>query len=104
TNFSAYPINKNMPRTWYLHLYQLMKDVHDLFTIHKLEYWIQGGTLLGAVRHKGIIPWDDDLDINIQLKDKDLFISLIPLLESLEYEVTEVWFGYKIAHKSVFDF
>ena len=94
----------SMPDAWYLHLYQLMKDVHELFTLYKLEYWIQGGTLLGAVRHKGIIPWDDDIDINIQLKDKDLFISLIPILEELGYEISEVWFGYKIAHNEVFEF
>ncbi len=93
-----------MPDAWYLHLYQLMKDVHELFTLNKLEYWIQGGTLLGAVRHKGIIPWDDDIDLNIKLTDKELFISLISALEKLNYEVAPVWFGYKIAAPDVFTF
>lgn len=93
-----------MPEAWYLHLYQLMKDVHELFTLNKLEYWIQGGTLLGAVRHKGIIPWDDDIDINMRLSDKNVFISLIPVLEELGYDISEVWFGYKIAHSQVFTF
>lgn len=93
-----------MPDAWYLNLYQLMKDVHELFTLNKLEYWIQGGTLLGAVRHKGIIPWDDDIDLNIKLIDKELFISLIPELEKLNYDISEVWFGYKIASKNIFTF
>jgi len=93
-----------MPDEWYLHLYQLMKDIHELFTLHKLEYWAQGGTLLGAIRHKGIIKWDDDLDINIKLKDKELFVSLIPILEKLNYEVTPTWFGYKVVHQHIFTF
>jgi len=94
----------SMPSRWYQHLYQLMKDVHEVFTCNKLEYWIQGGTLLGAVRHQGIIPWDDDIDINIKLQDKELFISLIPFLKRLQYKVIPVWFGYKIAAKEVFTF
>src|SRR5579863_2102813 len=96
--------NQLMPDVWYLHLYQLMKDTHELFTLNKLEYWIQGGTLLGAVRHKGIIPWDDDIVINIKLEDEELFKSLIPVLESLGYDISKVWFGYKIAASEVYSF
>jgi cytidyltransferase-like protein len=92
-----------MPPMWYQHLYQLMKDVHEIFSYNKLEYWIQGGTLLGAVRHNGIIPWDDDIDINIKKKDEALFLSLIPLLKRLGYTVEPVWFGYKIAVEEVFE-
>ena len=48
-----------------LSLYQMIKDVDELFCKHKIEYWAIGGTLLGAVRNHGIIPWDHEPDIDI---------------------------------------
>lgn len=43
---------------------------------HELTYWIEGGTLLGAVRHNGFIPWDDDGDVSMPRKDFQRFLTL----------------------------
>ena len=47
----------------------LLKVLADAMTRNGLDYWLESGTLLGAVRHKGFIPWDDDIDISVTRED-----------------------------------
>ena len=79
-----------------LQLYQLMKDVHEVFISKNIKYWAIGGTLLGAARHHGIIPWDDDLDICIDKNQEVDFIALKPIFKQLKYDVVPCFFGYQI--------
>lgn len=54
----------------------LAMQIDKLCENHHLRYYMIGGTLLGAVRHKGYIPWDDDLDIAMFRADYDKFVNL----------------------------
>lgn len=56
---------------------------------HNLRYYMTGGTLLGAVRHKGYIPWDDDIDMTMPMPD---YLRLIDILKEDEhYEVLSIY-------------
>ena len=66
-------------------LYKLMKFIHDTLTKNKIKYFMVGGTLLGAVRHQGIIPHDDDGDICIFKKDVPKLRKLFDVFEKNGY-------------------
>lgn len=56
---------------------RMLKIVHYLCEQHGIQYFMVGGSLLGAIRHKGFIPWDDDLDIGMTRKDYEKFVQVV---------------------------
>lgn len=57
---------------------EIFTEIDRICVKHNLRYYAIGGTCLGAVRHQGFIPWDDDLDIAMPEKDFKAFMSIAP--------------------------
>ncbi len=55
--------------------YQVLKLTDEVFSRHQIVYWAWAGTLLGAVRHGGFIPWDFDTDVCILEKDIEVLLD-----------------------------
>ena len=68
-DFSKYNGEGTILRKAQLRMLDILIEVDKICRKHNITYWLDGGTCLGAVRHKGFIPWDDDIDISVMRKD-----------------------------------
>jgi len=70
-----YKVSDNMKKIWAVQL-DLLKKFREVCEKNNLKYYIIYGTLLGAVRHKGFIPWDDDVDVAMPREDFEKLIEI----------------------------
>lgn len=69
-------------------LIEMLSDLSFACEKHGIDYFGGGGTAIGAVRHRGIIPWDDDIDISFRYQDQDRLIEAVKKEFGDKY-----WFG-----------
>lgn len=79
----------------------LLQQIDGICERHHISYWLSGGSMLGAVRHGGFIPWDDDLDIELPRTD---FLRLMKILErelpgdmALQWHTTDANYFFQFA-------
>ena len=63
-------------KAMHLNLKKLLAKYQEVCKKYRLRYWATGGTLLGAVRHQDIIPWDDDIDVGMLQEDVETLLKL----------------------------
>ena len=67
---NGYLISADMKKVWAVEM-ELLKKLLEVCKKYNLKIWAEGGTLLGAIRHHGYIPWDDDIDMAMPREDYD---------------------------------
>lgn len=78
---------KNIKKEWNAKILDILKAFIHICDTHHLRYYCCAGTAIGAVRHHGMIPWDDDIDVIMPRPDYDRFIEIAQKEDFGKYEV-----------------
>lgn len=90
--FRSLPAAEGVLRSHQLELVELLKDFDKLCKENDVKYFLAVGTLLGAIRHNGFVPWDDDIDVGMINSDIDRLKEIVS--KSEKYEITDIMDQY----------
>lgn len=76
-------------KEWKRIITDVLREFHEICHRNGLTYYAVGGTAIGAVRHKGIIPWDDDIDVAMPRPDFDRFVQICRTHDLGGYELVD---------------
>jgi len=92
----GYVVSAKMKELWAVQL-DMVAEFQRVCDAAGLKWWACGGTILGAVRHKGYIPWDDDIDLMMMRDDYERLCEIAPKVFAHPYfwqtEATDPWSG-----------